>query len=101
LWKTVEKAELEGRRNAHEDRLLDELGDCVPEGVRVTVLADRGFGDQKRYEHLRGRGFDYVIRFREGILVSDPRGTSKLASDWLPKSGRATMIKDAAVTNDL
>ena len=43
----------------------------MPVGVRVTVLADRGFGDQKRYEHLRGLGFDYVIRFREIITVTD------------------------------
>jgi hypothetical protein len=101
LWKTVEKTELEGQRNAHEDSLLERLADCIPEGVRVTVLADRGFGDQKRYEYLRRRGLDYVIRFREGVLVSDQRGTAKSAADWLPKSGRATLIGSPAVTNDL
>jgi len=100
LWQTVEKAELEGQRNRHEDRLLEELRECMPEGMRVTVLADRAFGDQKRYEQLRSIGFDYVIRFREVITVSDQWGTSQAASEWLPKSGRATLIKDAAVTQD-
>jgi hypothetical protein len=100
LWQSVEKADLEGKRNAHEDRLLETLAACMPEGVRVTVLADRGFGDQKRYEHLRGLKLDYVIRFREIITVSDQWGTSKPASEWLPKSGRATLVKDAAVTQD-
>jgi hypothetical protein len=100
LWQTVEKADLEGKRNAHEDRLLEKLAECMPEGVRVTVLADRGFGDQKRYEHLRGLKFDYVIRFREAIIVSDQWGTSKPAGEWIPKSGRATMIKEASVTQD-
>lgn len=100
LWQTVEKADLEGRRNAHEDRLLEKLAECMPEGVRVTVLADRGFGDQKRYEHLSGLKFDYVIRFREIITVSDQWGTSKPAGEWLPASGRATMLKDAAVTQN-
>jgi hypothetical protein len=100
LWQSVEKADLEGQRNAHEDRLLETLAACMPEGVRVTVLADRGFGDQKRYEHLRGLKLDYVIRFREIITVSDQWGTSKPASEWLPKSGRATLVKDAAVTQD-
>jgi hypothetical protein len=100
LWQTVEKADLEGKRNAHEDRLLEKLAECMPEGVRVTVLADRGFGDQKRYEHLRGLNFDYVIRFREAIIVSDQWGTSKPAGEWIPKSGRATMIKEPSVTQD-
>lgn len=100
LWQTVEKANLEGNRNAHEDRLLEKLAECMPEGVRVTVLADRGFGDQKRYEHLRGINFDFVIRFREVITVSDQWGTSKPAAEWLPASGRATMLKEAAVTQD-
>ena len=71
LWLTVEKDDLEGRRNGYEDRILETLRDCLPDGVQVTVLADRGFGDQKRYEHLRGLGFDYVIRFREAITVTD------------------------------
>lgn len=100
LWRTVEKADLEGRRNGHEDQLLEQLAECIPEGVRVTVLADRGFGDQKRYEHLRGLGFDYVIRFRESITVTDQLGESKPAAQWLPKSGRATMLKEMAVTQD-
>jgi hypothetical protein len=100
LWQTVEKADLEGQRNAHEDRILERLRDCIPEGIRVTVLADRGFGDQKRYEHLRRLGFDYVIRFREAITVSDQWGNSKPAGEWIPKSGRATLLKEAAVTQD-
>jgi hypothetical protein len=100
LWQTVDKAELEGQRNTHEDRLFEKLRDCMPEGVRVTVLADRGFGDQKRYEHLRSLGFDFVIRFREAITVSDQWGTSKPAAECIPKSGRGTLLKEAAVTKD-
>lgn len=100
LWQTVEKADLEGQRNRHEDHLLERLRECMPEGVGVTVLADRAFGDQKRYEQLRSIGFDYIIRFREVITVSDQWGNSKPASEWLPKSGRATLIKDPSVTQD-
>ncbi len=101
LWLTVEKDDLEGRRNGYEDRILETLRDCLPDGVQVTVLADRGFGDQKRYEHLRGLGFDHVIRFREAITVTDQWGNSKPAREWLPASGRATLIKEPAVTKDL
>ena len=100
LWQTVEKVDLAGRRNAHEDRLLERLADCLPDGVRVTVVADRGFGDQKRYEHLRSLKMDYVIRFREAITVTDQWGTAKPASEWMAKSGRATIHKDMTVTTD-
>lgn len=42
-WRTVSKSRLRGRRNAHEDRLIERLRAVVP--ANVNVLADRGFGD--------------------------------------------------------
>jgi hypothetical protein len=39
----------------------------MPDGVRTTILADRGFGDQERYRKITELGMDYVIRFRECI----------------------------------
>jgi hypothetical protein len=69
IWKTVSRATLAGKRNGYEDDAIEELHRCLHEDVRVTVLADRGFGDQARYQHLEGLGFDYVIRFRECIQV--------------------------------
>jgi len=58
LWNTVKKSTLAGHRNQHEDELLEHLRDSMPEGVTVTILADRGFGDQQRssVERLRGCG---------------------------------------------
>jgi hypothetical protein len=58
-WNTVEKATLEGRRNRHEDELLGEFAACLPEGKRVTILADRGFGDQARHTQPRSLGMDW------------------------------------------
>jgi hypothetical protein len=52
VWQTVSKAQLKGRRNPHEDAVLQRLHDVLPAGVQVTVLADRGFGDQKLYQFL-------------------------------------------------
>lgn len=100
VWKSVEKATLEGKRNSCETEVIDRLGAALPGDVKVTVLADRGFGDQKRYDHLTFIGWDYVIRFREGILVTDADGTTKAATEWLAKTGRARMIKGARVTDD-
>jgi hypothetical protein len=43
---TVPKARLKGRRNRYEDTVLLRLHDVLPPDVKVTILADRGFGDQ-------------------------------------------------------
>jgi Transposase DDE domain len=100
IWHTVYKSTLKDKRNGYEDEVLECLHDALPEGVRVTVLADRGFGDQKRYEHLRKLSIDYVIRFRQDIAVSDAATAPVPAIDWLPPSGRATLVKNALVTMD-
>lgn len=100
LWKTVKKSTLAAQRNGYEDELLEHLSESLPEGTTATIVADRGFGDQKRYQKIVDLGMHYVIRFRESILVTDQWGTQKPASEWLAKSGRATMLKDMAVTAD-
>ena len=65
------------------------------------ILADRGFGDQKLYELLGNElDFDFVIRFREGIVLSDGEGTSKPAAEWVPKNGRAAMLLAPEVTRN-
>lgn len=98
LWKTVKKSDLTNRRNEHEDKLLERLREIVPRTVRITVLADRGFGDQKLYVYCKELGLDYIIRFRECILVTDARGDSMAAGDWVPLNGRAKHISRALVT---
>jgi hypothetical protein len=99
VWKTVLKATLEGKRNGYEDEVIEQLHGLLAEEVRVTLLADRGFGDQLRYQHLSTLGWDYVIRFRECILVTSEAET-KPAREWLALSGRAKMLKGAQVTAD-
>jgi len=100
LWLTVPKATLAGQRNDHEYRVLERLHACLAPEVRITLLADRGFGDQKLYSFLETLGWDYVIRFRGNILVEDAAGTARPAAEWLPPSGRATILRNARVTND-
>src|ERR1700741_2298280 len=64
LWLTVWKEELKHQRNKYEDGCLRRLSELVPAGCRVTILADRGFADQKLFAFLGELGFNYVIRFR-------------------------------------
>ena len=68
--------------------------------LRVSLLADRGFGDQRLYSLLSALGWDYVVRFRGCILVEDAKGTTRPASDWVRADGRATAMRGAKVTED-
>lgn len=99
VWRTVPKSTLEGKRTGYEHELIETVHAILRPEIRVTLLADRGFGDQKFYELLELLGWDYVIRFREGILVKNELGEQKSASAWV-NGGRAKMLKGARVTAD-
>jgi hypothetical protein len=98
VWLTVDKDELKNQRNDFEDLCLSRLKELLPEGVRVTILADRGFGDVKLFEFLESLGFQYVIRFRGNIHVTAADGETKLAADWVGKGGRARKLRDAEIS---
>jgi hypothetical protein len=100
LWLTVDKATLKDRRNEYEDRCLSRFAEVVPAGTEVTILADRGFGDQKLFAFLTALGFAYVIRFRGNITVTDAQGESRSAADWVGVGGRAHTLRGAKVTAD-
>src|SRR4051812_12011928 len=57
LWLNIWKEEIATRRNDYEDACLCRLAKLVPPGCRVTILADRGFGDQKLFAFLSELGF--------------------------------------------
>jgi hypothetical protein len=99
VWKTHKKSALAGNRNRWEDELLGYLRELIPQSVTVTVLADRGFGDQNLYDLLERLGFHYVVRFREAIAVTDPTtGEKRPAGKWLSPLGHAKQIQGALVT---
>ena len=99
MWKTVEKATLKDRRNDHEDELLVRFKAVVPDGVRVTVVADRGFSDQKLYRFISETlGFDYIIRFRGVVHVTTAEGTHEQARDLVRAGGRMRVLRDTFVT---
>ncbi len=100
IWKTHKKSALEGHRTQWEHDLVEQLHRAMLPSVAITLLADRGFGDQKLYELLALLGWDYVIRFRGAILVENANGEVRPANDWVHAAGRASMIRDAKVTAD-
>ena len=90
---------LKGNRNDIEDSVLKRLREVVPEDVKVTVLADRGFADCELFEFLGELGFDYVIRLRGNYQVTSAGGEKRKASDWVGAGGRARTLRDATVTD--
>jgi hypothetical protein len=99
LWLTVNKDTLKKQRNDYEDKVLSRLKEVLPEDVHVLIVADRGFGDHKLYEFLEHElGFDFVIRFRGNIHVTDTRGETRPAAEWVGKGGRSRTLRGAQVT---
>ena len=98
IWLSVWKDEIATRRNDYEDACLRRLAETLPAGRRVTILADRGFGDQKLFAFLAALGLGYVIRFRGNIRVANADGETKPAAEWVGKEGRARKLRNARVT---
>ncbi len=100
LWHTVKASTLKGKQTEYEDALLHRLYEVMPEGVGVTVVADRGFADCKLFEYLEEElGFDYVIRLRGQYYVSNAQGERRKAAQWVGKGGRARTLRDATITD--
>ena len=101
VWLTVDTATLKNHRNEYEYKALVRLADMLPADIKVRIVADRGFGDQKLYRMLTGElHFDYVIRFRGNIKVMAADGEERTAVGWVGPGGRATVSRGAMVTAD-
>jgi hypothetical protein len=99
LWLTVDTATLKNHRNEYEYQVLVRLADALPASIKVCIVADRGFGDQKLYRMLTEElKFDYVIRFRGNITVTAADGEVRTAAAWVGAGGRARVLRDAWVT---
>ncbi|MDA8049891.1 MAG: hypothetical protein M0002_07790 [Rhodospirillales bacterium] len=73
----------------------------MPADIKVCIVADRGFGDQKLYRVLTEElKFDFVIRFRGNITVTAADGEVRTASGWVGHGGRARVLRGAAVTTE-
>lgn len=98
IWKTYDKSDLKNNRVKYEKALLRHLKKHLPEGISVTILADRGFGYVELYKELVRLGFDFVIRFKGNVKVYDNRGVEHYAKDCVGKNGRAKRLNNAKVT---
>jgi hypothetical protein len=98
VWKTEVKSTLKDRKWACLEALLDRLRRAVPSSVKVWIVADREFGACNVYDMLEARGFEYVLRFRADIHVTDWKGTTQTAREWSLGTGRPRSLIGASVT---
>ena len=100
LWRTVLGNTLKGNQTSYEDSVLHRLYEVMPEGVKVTVVADRGFGDCKLMKYLAEElGFGYVIRTRGNHYITNAKGERRKAAQWVGPGGRARTLRNATVTD--
>ena len=97
MCKTVRGATLKGNRTRYEHELLEWLHRHTPEGVKV--VADRGFASAPLMQALHEQwGFEYVIRLKGNIDVTDAKGERRTAIEWVRANGRTRTLRDAVVT---
>lgn len=100
MWHTVQAATLKGNQRRYEDELLRALRQAIPAGVKVTVVADRGFGNGPVIRCVSEElGFEYVLRIRGDFHVTNAKGERRLASDWVGVKGRSRTLRGATVTD--
>ena len=62
---------MKDNRNRYEDKLLYRFSKVVPEGVKVAVVADRGFADYNLFKYQEeDLAFGYVIRLPGSYYVT-------------------------------
>lgn len=98
LWKSVDKKQLKHNRAQDEDQLLSRLKDVLPKDVEVTLLADRGFADQKFFRFLDEElHFKYIIRIKSNTTIISDEKKAK-ANEWLRPDGRIFGLKNPSIT---
>lgn len=99
MWKTILKTQLKHNRARFEDQLLSQLKEVLPIDVKVTLIADRGFADQKFFSFLENElHFNYVIRIKANTSIFNKEGVPKAAKEWLHPTGRAFILRDCQIT---
>lgn len=98
LWKTFRKSTLRDHQRQYENELLEHLKNHIPQNVKVTIIADRGFASEMVYESIISRDFDYIIRFKGWTYVESNSGINKKANEWLKENGKARMLRNAKLT---
>lgn len=96
-WASCNKHVYDGHksRNAFEESLLLVLRSMIPEGIKVILLADRGFGRTELARFCQNHGFDYVIRIQPKVHVHCASYTGTL-STYPVRKGICKLLRSVA-----
>lgn len=101
IWQTVSDDRIKYNQGHYEDQILSRLKSVIPDDVKVTIVADRGFASYRFFDFIENElGFNYVIRLKSSTTIINNKTTIKTAKEWLRPDGRALNIKQAKITKD-
>jgi hypothetical protein len=98
-WEVIEHGSSSVTHEAYE-ALLDAVPALLPAGVKVVVLADRGFADTELLAHLRRVGWHFRIRIKATFTVLRPGQPVCKVEDFSLAPGRALFLHNVAITAD-
>lgn len=99
LWASYTGGQLHRSQNSLEEGLLRLLVAGLPPGVRVILLADRGFGRTELARTCEQLKLRYLIRVRPDVRVAHPSYTGVLR-DYPVKKGMWRVLGDAEYRSD-
>jgi hypothetical protein len=79
------------------NELLDNTAKLLPRGVRVVLLADRGFADTDLMMHARKLGWHFRIRIKSNFLVYY-QGQWRSVNEIPLQPGSAVFLNDVYIT---
>jgi hypothetical protein len=99
LWASYTAGQLHRSQNSFEEGLLRLLVTMLPGGVKVILLADRGFGRTELANTCRDLCLRYLIRIRPDVCVTHPSYTGRL-DDYPIKKGMWRVLAGAEYRSD-
>ena len=93
LWASYLEGELYKSQNNLEEGLLRLLRQLLPEGVKIILLADRGFGRTELARVCQQLGFHYIIRITPEVWICSEHYRGKL-SRYPVKKGICVLLRN-------
>jgi hypothetical protein len=99
VWASYTTGQLHRSQNSFEEGLLRLLVTMLPGGVKVVLLADRGFARADLAKTCEGLKLRYLIRIKPDVRVSHPSYTGRL-DDYPIKKGMWRVLTGAEYHSD-
>lgn len=99
LWASYTDGQLHRSQNSFEESLLRLLTTMLPSGVKLILLADRGFGRTELAKTCEELKIRYLIRIKPDVRVSHSSYTGRL-DEYPVKKGMWRVLAGAEYRSD-